>query len=123
MFQVIRQLQPKERKKILIYTENGVTSSEKKQIETVTNHFKEVFQRRAEEEIKDIEPTEMKRPFTEVEIRKSVSRLKNNKSTGIYYITAEMIKYIPKFEYQEIKDIFNEMAKTNNIPDEVIAVC
>ena len=70
MFQVIRQLQPKERKKILVHTENGITASEK-ETEIVTNHFKEVFWRRGEEEIKDIEPTEMKRPFTEVEIRKS----------------------------------------------------
>ena len=31
MFLVIRQLQPKERKKILVHTENGVTASEKKQ--------------------------------------------------------------------------------------------
>ena len=76
MFQVIRQLQPKERKKILVHTENGVIGSEKKQIGIVTNHFKEVFQRRGEEKIKDKEPAEMKRPFTEAEIRKSVSRLK-----------------------------------------------
>ena len=76
MFQVIRQLQPKKRKKILVHTENGVTASEKTQIKIVTNHFQEVFQRRWEEEIKYIEPKEMKRRYTEVEIRKSVSRLK-----------------------------------------------
>ena len=33
MFQVIRQLQPKERKKIVVHTENGVIASEKKQID------------------------------------------------------------------------------------------
>ena len=120
MFQVIRQLHPKERKKIPVHTENGVTASEKKQVEIVTNHFKEVSQRRGEDEIKDLEPTEMKRPFTEVEIRKSVSRLKNNKSTGIDDISTKMIKYSPKIVYQQIADIFNEMAKTGNIPDEVI---
>ena len=121
MFQVIRKLQPKERKKILLNTENGVTAREKKQIEVVTNHFKEVFQRRGEDEIKDIEPTEMKRQFTEVEIRKSVSKLKNNKSTGIDNISAEMIKYSTNIVYQQIADIFNEMAKKpGNIPDEVI---
>ena len=70
--------------------------------------------------IKDVEPTEMKRPFTEVEIRKSVSSLKNNKSAGIDEISAEMIKYSPKIVYQQIADIFNKMAKTVNIPDEVI---
>ena len=61
----------------------------------------------------------MKRPFTEVEIRKSVGRLKNNKSTEIDDISAEMIKYSPKIVYQQIADIFNEMEKTGNIPDEV----
>ena len=76
----------------------------------VTNHFKDVFQRRGEDGIKDIEPTEMKRPFTEVEIRKSVGRWKNNKTTGIDDISAEMIKYSPKIVYQQIEDIFNEMA-------------
>ena len=64
MFQVIRQLQPKERNKLLVHTENGVTASEKKQIAIVTNHFKEEFQRRREDEIKDIEPTEMTKSFT-----------------------------------------------------------
>ena len=47
-----------------------------KQIKIVKNHFKEVFQRKEEDKIKDIEPTEIKRPFTELEIRKSVSSLK-----------------------------------------------
>ena len=79
-----------------------------------------MFQRREKDEIKDIEPTEMKRPFTEVEIRKLVSRLKNKKSTGIDDISAEMIKCSPKIGYQQIADIFNEMAKTGNIPDEVL---
>ena len=44
----------------------------------------------------------MKRPFTEVEIRKSVSRLKNNKGTGM--------DDSPKLVYQQIVDSFNEMA-------------
>ena len=117
MFQVIRQLQPKERKKIIVHTENGVKTSEKKQRQIVTNHFKEV---RGEDKIKDIEPTEIKRPFTEVEIRKSESRLKNSKSTELDDISAEMIKYSPRVVYQQITDIFNELAKTGNIPDEVI---
>ena len=62
----------------------------------------------------------MKRPSTKVEIGKSVNKLKNNKSTGIDDISAEMIKYSPKIVYQQIANIFNEMVKTDNIPDEVI---
>ena len=78
-----------------------------------------MFQRR-EDEIEDIEPTEMKRPFMEVEIRKSVSRLKNSNSTGIDDISAEVMKYSPKIVYQRVTYIFNEMTKTGNIPDEVL---
>ena len=70
--------------------------------------------------MKGIEPTEMNRPFTEGETRKSVSRLKSKKSTGIDDISIEMIKYSPKIVYQQIADIFNETAKTGNVPDEVI---
>ena len=71
-------------------------------------------------EIKDIELTEMKRPFTEGKMRKSLSRLKNNKSQGIDDISAEMIRYNPKIVPQQIADIFNEIVKTGNIPDEFI---
>ena len=73
MFQVIRQLQSKDRKKILLHTKNEVIASKKKQIEIITNQFIEVFQRRGEKEIKGIEPAEIKRPFTEEEKRKSLS--------------------------------------------------
>ena len=40
MVQVSRQLQLKKIKKILVHIQNGVTASEKKQTEVVTNHFK-----------------------------------------------------------------------------------
>ena len=117
MFHIIRQLKPKERKKIIVNTENKVTANEKKQIEIRTVFLKKCLR---EEEIKDIEHTEMKRPFREEEIRKSVSRLRNNKSPGIDDISAETITYSPKIVHQQIADIFNEMAKTGNIPNEVI---
>ena len=49
-----------------------------------------------------------------------MSRLKNNKSTGIDDISTEIIKYSPEIVYQQIADIFSEMAKIGNIPDEVM---
>ena len=44
-FKQLVQLQQKERKKILVHTENGVAASKKKHIGIVTNHFKEMFQK------------------------------------------------------------------------------
>ena len=46
--------------------------------------------------------------------------MKNNKSPGIDDISAEMIRYSHKIVYQQIADIFNEIAKMGNIADEVI---
>ena len=75
--------------------------------------------KRGEDEIKDIEPTEMKSMLNNVD-KKISEQVENNKSTEKDDISAEMIKYSPKIVYQQIADIFSEMAKPGNIPDEAI---
>ena len=40
MFQVVRQLKSKDKTKILVNSEDGVTASEKKQVQIVTEYFK-----------------------------------------------------------------------------------
>ena len=70
--QVIRQLQPKERKKIFIQAENGKTTNEEKQIKIITDYFTSVFKKDEEEDVEDIAPTEMETPFTKQENQKAV---------------------------------------------------
>ena len=65
----------------------------------------------------------MNRPFTEVEIRKSVIRLKNNKSTAMDDISAEMIKYSPKMYTNRLQTYLMKLAKTGNIPDDIYRGC
>ena len=46
--------------------------------------------------------------------------MKNNKSASIDNIKAEMIKYSHKIIHQNIAEIYNEMAKTGEFPEEII---
>ena len=54
-YQVIRQLQPKERKKIFIQTENGKTKNEEKQVKISTNCFTSVFNKDEEENVEHLQ--------------------------------------------------------------------
>ena len=120
MYQVVKQLQPREKKKILVDSEHGVTSNDKQQIKIITEHFKKVFHRCDQMEIEHIKPKEMKTQFTKEEVAKAIRSLKNNKSPGIDDIKAELIKYSPGIIHEKISDIFNEIAKTGETPEEMI---
>ena len=86
MFQVVKQLQIKDKDKIL------VTASEKKQVEIITNYFREVFRKDSECEV-EVKSVQMRTPSPTEEISKAVRKLKNNKSSGIDEIGAELIKH------------------------------
>ena len=62
----------------------------------------------------------MKVPFKALEIKKAVKKLKNNKSPGIDDVNAEMIKYGPDQIHERIAEVFNEMAKTGEVPEEIV---
>jgi hypothetical protein len=119
MYQVVRQLQAKNKKKIMVQAEDGLTANEKKQIEIITNYFRDVFRKDTEEEMENISPVEMTSPFTKEEIGTAVRSLKNNKSSGIDNIKAELIKFAPSEIHEVVADIYNEMARTGEVPDEI----
>ncbi len=120
MYQVVRQLQPKGKEQIIVNTENGVTASEQKQLEIVTEYFRGVFRKSTEEEVENVQPTEMRTPFNSLEIKTAVKKLKNNKSPGIDEICAEMVKYSPEVVHRRIAEVYNEMARTGEVPQEII---
>ena len=60
-------------------------------------------------------------PFDKEEIEKAARKLKNNKSTGIDEIKAELIKYAPENVFETIADIYNTTAKSGKHPEELIA--
>ncbi len=97
-----------------------VTASEQKQVKIVTEYFRQVFSKESEKDVEDIKPVEMKKPFEAEKIRAAVKKLKNNKSSGIDNISAETIKHSPAIVHRRIAEIFNEMAKTGEVPEEII---
>ena len=58
-------------------------------------------------------------PFSASEIETAAKCLKNNKSPGIDNMNTELLKYGPEEVYQEIADIFNRIAETGEIPQEI----
>ena len=58
-------------------------------------------------------------PFHKEEIREAAHKLKNNKSTGIDEIKAELIKYAPTNVFELIAGIYNKTAKTGEHPEEM----
>ena len=61
----------------------------------------------------------MEKPFTVDEISKAVKKLKNGKNVGVDEIKAEMLKCGPKIIHQKIAEIFNDMARTGDTPEEI----
>ena len=58
-------------------------------------------------------------PFTEAEITKNVTSMKNGKSPGPDNLNTELIKYAPPVIHQEIAHIYNQIAEKDNFPTEL----
>lgn len=120
MYHAVRALRQTEPKKnILVNGEDGLTTNVEEQLEIITDFFKATFSKDNVSEIDNIEPAEMAIPFSASEIETAAKCLKNNKSPGIDNMNAELLKYGPEEVYQEIADIFNRIAETGEIPQEI----
>ena len=80
-------------------------------IETISEHFKSIFLKLSENDIPQITPKPLEQPFTTLEIKKAVNKLKNNKSPGYDKITSEHIKYAP-CTFPLIAKILNDTVKS-----------
>ena len=65
-------------------------------------------------------PTPMLTPFTSSEIRKVVWTLKVNKSLEMDQINVELTKYSPEVVYENIADIYNNIAARGKYPSDII---
>ena len=120
MFKVIKQIQnSKPKKKLLVNSEEGMVTEESKQAELITKHFQKMFAPDTIEEMQNIQPQEMKIPFSRDEISKAAKSLKNNKSAGKDNLQPELIKYAPHEIHSEIANILNEAARTGIHPKEI----
>ena len=121
MYASIRRLQnysPKE--PLLLDTKNGgKTANDEDHVEIITEFFKNLFQDKETEKIKNIPPRPMKKEFTPTEVRTAIKRLKMNKAAGIDEIKAEQLNYGPEAVDIEIAQILNDIAATGAHPKEI----
>lgn len=117
MFQSVRALnQSKEKESLIINGEEGLVTNEEEQVKIITDFFEKMFNSENLNNIRNIQATKMKSPFTSEEIKQAVKSLKNNKSPGIDQICSEMIKYGPEELNVAIAEILNRTAETGEYP-------
>ncbi len=102
---------------------NGkVAGTPKALADITTTYFKKMLApNEFEDKFKKYDLHDMITPFTANEIEKAARSLKNNKSTGIDNIKAELIKYAPNNVHKLIADIYNETARSGDYPEELVA--
>ena len=121
MFSVIKEInREKPKVPLLIKTREGdMTSNDAEQCELIADHFKKQFFKEAEQ-IKLSNPQAMRNPFTSSEISSAINKLRNNRSSGLDNVTAELLKYGPAILHDEIALIFNSLAETGDCPREIV---
>ena len=112
----INRIKPKS--PLVVSSPDGQTTDEEEQTVIISDFFKKIFWKNAEP-MRDVQPTPMTTPFTAPEIRKSVSKLKTNRSPGCDNIPVELIKHAPEEVYQLIADIYNRIAMEGFCPKEI----
>ena len=118
MYKAIKQMVREKPQTIIVNDAEGTTCNEKRVTEEITKHFNNMFNTDTAKEF-FARPQPMQQPFTAEEVKTAANRLKNNKSAGIDDITAEHLKHAPQEVYQEIADIFNNIAETGEFPVEL----
>ena len=120
MFRTIRLSNHTKKKEHVFIEENETALNNEKSTEKITEYFTKLF---SEEEIKtdldEIKPIKMKVPFSSEEIRRAIKKLKNNKTPGPDNIPAELFKNCPEELISKIVDLFNNIAQTGEIPQDL----
>ena len=102
----INKMRPKQ--PLVIKTDEGLTTNGETQTKTTAKHFTDIFWKDVQP-MPDLRPTEMSNPFTSDKIKKTVSKMKTNKSPGCNEITVELIMCAPDCVYESTAEIFNQI--------------
>ena len=113
----LNRLKPKQH--LLLQNEHGLTANEEGQTKIIAKYFQNTFFNN-NLPFPNIPPSPMLHPFTTEEIKSAVGKMKNNKSPGNDGINAELIKHSPDLLYHRIADIYNDISKTSEHPNELI---
>ena len=120
MYKAMRSIRITDlQKQLLIDDKDGKTTDETEQVKIITDYFRNTFYDVTKTPMKHIPPKGMLTPFTQEEIKKATRSLQNNKSTGTARICAELLKYSPDGMYSRIAQIFNNIARSGEYPEEL----
>ena len=112
----IKKLTPKQ--PLLLQGKSGLVANEEEQTNIIAEYFKTQYFKNAEK-LPTITPVNMKVPFTKIEVRNAIKKLKNNKSPGNDGIIVELLKYSPEKIFEIIAEIYNQTACTGEYPKEI----
>lgn len=117
-FKAIRSLQRKEDQTILIKNEKNETIlNPVEQEKHIRNYFQKALNMENPEPAKIITPSIMKTPFTTKEIQANIKYMKKGKSCPSEDIEADLLIASPTCIHESIANIFNEIAETGNLPE------
>ena len=120
MYKAIRSIRITDsQKQLLIDGKDGNTTDETEQLKIITDYFITTLYDETTTPMKHIAPTEMLTPFTKEEIKKATRSLRSKKSTRTDNICAEQLKYTPEVIYSGIAEIFNNIARSGEYPEEL----
>ena len=120
MFKAVREINKKKKKEKISIVENDKFLNDENSVTKISKFFENFFNDKdIKEDFSHIEPTKMKVPFTETEIKTAVKKLKNNKSPGPDNIVSEMLKNSPDIAYNKIAELFNYIAETGDVDEDL----
>ena len=120
MFQAVRELNKKEDNTILIENDKKeIIHNTEEEIKEITHYFENIFKQEETTPIPSISPQKLDNPITTTEVKKAISKIKNNKSPGSDNIPIELVKEGPIEIVEIIAEILNNVAETGNKPLEL----
>ena len=87
---------------------------ERQQVEELTKHFKNIFEKENQEQPPQYPPCQNNLPFTKEEIITATRKLKNGKSPGVDEMIAELLKLAPDKVHQIVADVLNTSVETDD---------
>ena len=119
MYEVVKNINKMRPKQpLVIKSDKGLKIDGETQTKIIAKYFNDIFWKDAES-MPDLRTTVMSNPFTSVQIKKVVSKMKMNKSPACDEILVELIMCSADCVYESIAEIFNQIESDSDCPKEI----
>ena len=119
MYEVVKNINKvRPKQPLVIKSDKGLKIDGETQTKIIAKYFNDIFWKDAES-MPDLRTTVMSNPFTSVQIKKVVSKMKMNKSPACDEILVELIMCSADCVYESIAEIFNQIESDSDCPKEI----